>query len=502
MSLLQNIVFASYARSTHHKLALDALSHLQGPNAAGWSDFLLSEYGVFLAGAKAPDDVFKDFRNHVLHVRDNFWGGAISAAQQWYGQTVDHLRANQWKEAAYSAGVLSHYYTDPLMPLHTGQSEAEGAVHRAAEWSVTTSYDSLRAIIPDVGGYPGLNALQNEQWLSGMIRDGATFANQFYEMLIDHYNLSVGVKNPPAGLDRASQEAIARCLAYATVGLAIVLDRAFAEAAVAPPAVDLSAREIIASSKIPIRQLINKLADKNDKIAVEAIYKEVRETGKAIESLPESERLVRQFHAAEILNVPLAKLNAEKPRAAGTCYGQSASAKPILKEAAVFAAVPSVVPPTPIQETAALPSSPRFYLNVEDEIVDAPSIGPKTATRFQQIGMRKVRDFLNADAVKTAAKLATRHITAEVIRDWQDQSKLMIAVPGLRGHDAQILVAVGIRDGVTLSQAEVSSLLDKVLHVADTSEGKRILRSGAVPDAEEVTSWINAARQPIAARVA
>ena len=233
MSLLQNIVFASYARSTHHKLALDALPHLQGPNAAKWGDLLLSEYGAYLQGAKAPDDVFKDFKNHVLHVRDNFWGGAVSAAEQWYGQLVDHLRAKEWKEGAYSAGVLSHYYTDPLMPFHTGQSEAEGAVHRAAEWSVTTSYDTLRAIIPEIGGYPKLDAPENDQWLSSMIRDGATFANQFYEMLIDHYNLSVGVKNPPAGLDRASQEAIARCLAHATVGLAIVLNRAFAEAAVA-----------------------------------------------------------------------------------------------------------------------------------------------------------------------------------------------------------------------------------------------------------------------------
>ena len=502
MSLLKNIVFASHARSTHHKLALDALSHLKGPDAGTWSELLLSEYGAYLGGAKAPDDVFKDFRNHVLHVRDNFWGGAVSAAQQWYGQTVDHLRANQWKEAAYSAGVLSHYCTDPLMPFHTGQSEAEGAVHRAAEWSVTTSYDTLRAIIPEVGGYPRLNASKSEQWLSGMIRDGATFANQFYELLIDHYNLAVGVKNPPAGLDRASQEAIARCLAHATVELAIVLDRAFAEAAVAPPAVDLSAREVIASSKIPIRQLINKLADKNDKIAVEAIYKEVQETGKAIESLPESERLVRQFHAVEVLKVPLARLNAEKPRAAGTCYGQLASARPKLAAPVSVEPRATTITPSPIQETATLSSSPRFYLNPDDDIVDAPSIGPKTATRFQQIGMHKVRDFLNADAVNTAAKLETRHITAEVIRDWQDQSNLMIAVPGLRGHDAQILVAAGIRDRTALSQATVSRLLDKVLQVADTSEGKRILRSGAVPDEDEVTSWITAAQQQSTAKVA
>ena len=497
MSLLQNIIFASYARSTHHKMALDALQFLQGPNAAKWGDLLLSEYGSYLQGAKDPDDRFKDFKNHVLHVRDNFWGGAVTAAEHWYGQLVDQLRGNAWKDSAYSAGVLSHYFTDPHMPFHTGQTEAEGAVHRPLEWSVTTSYDTLRELIPEVGGYPSLSAPSGSDWLRVMIRDGATFSNQYYELLIDHYNLAVGVKNPPAGLDRVSQEAVAKCLARATVGIAVVFDRAFAEAAAQPPAVDLSAKQVIASSTIPIRQLINKLADKGDKSAVEAIYKEVQETGKAIHSLPESEKLVRQFHAAEVLHVPLAKLDAEKPRPAGTCYEKPVAAVPqpiaVLQSAAAVPQSATIV--APVIVAASHTSSPRYYLELDDEIVDAPSIGLKTATRFQQIGMTKVRDLMNADANATASKLATRHITATVVTDWQDQSRLMIEVPGLRGHDAQILVAAGIRAKSELSQAMVSDLLRKVVHAAGTTEGKRILRSGAVPDEAEVTEWIAAAQQ-------
>ena len=491
MSLLQRIIFASYARSTHHKMALDALQFLQGPNAAKWGDLLLCEYGSYLQGAKDPDDRFKDFKNHVLHVRDNFWGGAVTAAEHWYGQLVDQLRANAWKDSAYSAGVLSHYFTDPHMPFHTGQTEAEGAVHRAAEWSVTTSYDKLRALIPEVGGYPTLRAAKGGDWLGGMICEGAIFSNQYYDLLIDHYNLAVGVKNPPAGLDRVSQEAIAKCLARATAGIAIVFDQAFAEAAVTPPAVDLSANEVIAESKIPIRQLINKLADKGDKAAVEAIYKEVQETGKAIKSLPESEKLVRQFHAAEVLNVPLSKLDAQTPRPAGTCYGKPASATP---QVAMAVPQPAAIV-SPVIVATPHTTSTRYYLTMDDDIVDAPSIGPKTATRFQQIGMTKVRDLMHADATATASKLETRHITATVVADWQDQSRLMINVPGLRGHDAQILVAAGIRTQTELRQASVAVLLKKVVEVAATTEGKRILRSGAVPDEAEVTEWIAAAQQ-------
>jgi hypothetical protein len=36
MSLLFRIVHATYAKGTHHKLALDALGYLRGDDAEGW----------------------------------------------------------------------------------------------------------------------------------------------------------------------------------------------------------------------------------------------------------------------------------------------------------------------------------------------------------------------------------------------------------------------------------------------------------------------------------
>ena len=77
MSLLYAVVFASRCRSNHHRLAVDALRHLQSPDASDWQDLLLHYHEDYLTGAKAPDEEFKDFKNHVLHVRDNNWGGAV-----------------------------------------------------------------------------------------------------------------------------------------------------------------------------------------------------------------------------------------------------------------------------------------------------------------------------------------------------------------------------------------------------------------------------------------
>ncbi len=506
----------------------------------------------------------------------------MTASKQWYGQFVDQLRAEDWKNAAYSAGVLSHYYTDPHMPFHTGQTESEGAVHRAAEWTVTKSYDHLRDIIEnDIGGYPAVDVPTSGDWLGDMVKAGAVMANPNYEMLIDHYNLAVGVKNPPAGFDRAAQEVIAKCLAHATIGFARILERGFAEAAVSPPVINPTPESVLATINVPIRNVLNKLADSKDRQTVEAIYKEVQQTGKAVQSLPDSEKLVRRFHATEVLKVPLGVLDKEKPKPAGQKFSgpppqpalskvdslisaaiakavsskagpdfSKLAAAAIVPAAAVAAlapklAVPQVAanlkPEKPIVTTQAveelvaekpvvensvvqtspvatadmkkpessrtvparatiLPQSPtsrakakNFYLAFESPIVDAPSIGPKTATRFNEIGMQTIADLLQAEVTETAKRLDTRHITADLLRDWQAQSNLMVTVPGLRGHDAQLLVAANVRDRATLSKSQVTSLLQAVEAVAQSSQGRSILRDSAAPDLEEVTSWINSA---------
>lgn len=189
MSLLFNVLFANECTSTHHKLALDALRHLEDEDAELWRNLFLYYFDAYLDGSKAPDKKFKDFRNHVLHVQENYWGGACSKANEWYVQTVRHLKQGAWSKAAYAAGVLSHYFTDPFMPFHSGQSEEETQIHRAVEWSITKSYGELQNILEEQGGYPDIGAVEGDDWLAEMIRGGAELGNAHYQMIIDHYDL-------------------------------------------------------------------------------------------------------------------------------------------------------------------------------------------------------------------------------------------------------------------------------------------------------------------------
>ncbi|MBL8780223.1 MAG: DUF4332 domain-containing protein, partial [Alphaproteobacteria bacterium] len=59
MSMFYRLVMNSVCRSNHHRLAIDALRHLKNPQAEAWRDLFLDNHGRYLAGAKAPDEVFK-----------------------------------------------------------------------------------------------------------------------------------------------------------------------------------------------------------------------------------------------------------------------------------------------------------------------------------------------------------------------------------------------------------------------------------------------------------
>jgi hypothetical protein len=698
MSLLFRVIFAAKARSTHHKLALDALRHLRGALSDQWVDAFLYYADAYLTGSKAPDDKFKDFKNHVIHVSENYWGGAVESAKNWYDRTVAGLRDRRWNEAAYSAGVLSHYFTDPFMPLHTAQSESEGSVHRALEWSVTKSYEELQnLLIDDLGGYPDIQPPEGDDWLGAMIRAGARAAHASYDALIDHYNVPVGVKDPPRGLDQECRDRLAPLIGAATVGFARVLERAIDEADVSPPLRSVSVPGFLESLDLPFQWIANRIHDSRERAAVEAIYEEFANTGKVIHALSEDDRAVRRMHAEEVLKISLVELDRMPARAPGTKHGTGAAPRAICnwpvtsREAATTAyagprkrrerprrsevpkpavmpvlapvmtpalaltaaTVPSSTKPAPsekavTQQTPPPPAFPtlkfagakderkreptrpvqeilrevkgageprlavpkprtalapapkapepapaepavssgaeqtdaptaapteatgsatptkrgwknwlsifkrttkldgkspssepapenenapaepaphdgvefvpsgtqsiadsndessaaetpfaparsstlKFRLNSEAPVVDAPSIGQKTARRLEAIGITTVAEFLAMDVEDGSQKMGLKHLDPKTLREWQAQTRLALRIPNLRGHDAQILVGCGYKEPEQVARAKADDLLAKVDTFCATSEGERVLRSGPKPDASEIASWI------------
>lgn len=497
-STLFNVLFAWKCTSTHHKLAMDALNRIEGPAGSLWRDLCLKHVERYLDGSKAPDNVFKDFRNHVLHVRENEWGGSLAATRTWYDKTVTALRERRWSDAVYAAGVLSHYYTDPIHPFHTGQSEAESVVHRALEWSIACAYDELRTILEgELGGWPDVTAPDRADWLDDMVRTGARIANSHYEVFIDHYDFARGVKNPPSGLDQELKDRTASLIGLAVSGYSRVMERALAESQAEIPTTSTTLLSVLAQLTIPLFWITKKLKSARERAIVEATYREFEQTGKVIESLSEDDATIRRTHAEEVRNIPIEQLDAEPPAPIGAAHGIGTPARTAPgpgPSAAQPGSTPAGnrlthdAPKRPVAPPAI--AVPRFYLSATMPIEKAPSIGAKTAALLERHQVKTVADLLASSPDTLAAELKDRHLDAATLRTWQLQASLCCSVPLLRGHDAQILVACGVTSAAELAHSDPDSLLQKVNAFVATPAGDRILRGGAKPDRAEVTGWI------------
>jgi predicted flap endonuclease-1-like 5' DNA nuclease len=520
MGAYYDLVLNSVCRSNHHRIAVMALDHLRGGEADKWRDLFLKYHQTYLKGAKAPDDEFKDFKNHVVHPKDNFWGGAPKAAAEWYKRTLRALTEGDWEHAAWSAGVMSHYIADPHQPFHTDQSEAEGVIHRAAEWSFSKAFPEIKLIIEQHVGFPDLKMPDGDNWIEQIVHNGALRANPHYHTLIDHYNLEVGRKNPAAALDQETKDIVADLMAHASMAVAITLDRAFRESKARPPKVGLTLSTIFATCKTPIHSMLKQLDHQEDAKIVAAQYEEFKRTGKVKETLGEDDKIVRALHANEVLDTHLSSLDCEWPREHGLAHGEGAEprvhtkvkptkakaekpiriVKPAKAEADMATDMQEETPaPEKLEEApaaapAASSKAPRIRLTREALVVDAPSIGPKTANRFQVIGVKTVGDLLALSPEDAAQRIKASHINARIIKDWQAQALLACSVPDITGTTAQMLVGAGVTTAVDLAAADPASLLKAIGEFAKTREGEGALRGAAPPDQAKVEKWIASAK--------
>ena len=555
MDAIVAILRAAHCKSTHHYFAIDALHEVPSPQGKSLADLLLAYYADYLKGAKDPDNVFKDFENHVVHVRDGYWGGAAKTAEKWLDQSNRMLSAGNWKEAAYAIGVLSHYFSDPFMPLHTAQSPRETIVHRPLEWSVCCSYQSIFKMACEDSQLESFPIGSASNWLSDSILRGATMANRYYEPLMEDYDMKESGRHPELALGSDSRKTLAMIFTWVLTGWGGVIDRIANEASVKLPATSLAVPTMLAGLQMPVKKIVAGIESVEQKREVERILDEFNRTGNVVRNVSPEQRTVQKVRkerpelrpepsiveravTSELMQVPherkVAPVAAVRPKTVMPARNISTEIQPQiqplssprslepakLERSAPVSPPVSIIPTRPKVEpirdaapmlpkpekqvrefvkpspevTAGEKTTKRAKLTFDSPIIDAPAIGPKTAARLEAVGLPTVRDLLNQDADSISAELQTKWITPRIVGQWQDQARLACQIERLSAAGSGLLIMAGIRTAdelVRLRPAEVHAMVHAA---AQTSEGLRLLRDQGPPPLKTVERWIDAAR--------
>ncbi len=551
MDAIVAILRAAHCKSTHHYFAIDALHEVPSSRGQSLADLLLANYADYLKGAKDPDNVFKDFENHVLHVRGGYWGGAAKTAEKWLEQSNRMLSAGNWKEAAYAIGVLSHYFSDPFMPLHTAQSPRETIVHRPLEWSVCCSYQSIFKMACEDSQLESFPLGSASNWLTDSILRGATMANRYYEPLMDDYDMKESGRHPELALGSDSRKTLAMIFTWVLTGWGSVIDRIANEVSVKLPNTSLAVPTLLAGLQMPVKKIVAGIDSAEQKREVEKILDEFNRTGNVVRNVSQEQRTVQKVRkerpelrpepsivekavTSELMQVPAKPKVAPvpiKPKAVAqpqyvsTVIQQPDQPRsnpepakitqpaPIIQPATIIPTRPKIEPihaaepilqkpekqvrevviPAP-EVTANEKTTKRTKLTFDSPIVDSPAIGPKTAARLEAIGLTTVRDLLSHDAESISAELQTKWITPRIVDQWQDQARLACQIERLSAAGSGLLIMAGIRTAEELIRLRPAEAHAMVNAAAQTSEGQRLLREQEPPPLKTIERWIDAAQ--------
>ncbi len=463
--------FAS--RSTHHWLALKATENLDEPCKTA----LLYYVKDLLKGAKDPDDTLHDWYNHIFHPPS--YGGALKRIKELYGELIEKLKKEDWKSATYLLGLISHYISDPMNPLHTGQTKEEAKIHKLYEFGTfkkNTIYDAEIKVEDLSFDMSELDKVLTTNWLK---------SHGEYFNVLENYDASKGYqfhwdKGINEKLDKINKELLGKSVSL----ILAIWKNALKEANVNCPKKSLKLKTLVAALKTPLFIIGRWLNNRYMKKVTKAMKKELKEKGEVYESLPPDDKgLVEEFKKLEEqgklkmrreegikISKPIEPVKAIK-------YKEEKKEEP---------EKPKIEEKTGEPKQAGGKTRKLRYLKLDDPIEDAPEIGTKTGEKLRSIGIKKISDLLEKPTKEIIDAYPGRKPGEETVERWKTMTKMMTEIPNLRVKDVTYLYYAGIKNREDLEKITMNALKEKIERFLGTKKGEQIKNRHGEPDYERI----------------
>ena len=488
----------AHCRSTHHYFAVDALPLVQTASGRRLVEVLLRFHERYLTGATDPDIRFRDFQNHVIHVKNGYWGGAPRMAHKWYDRMQRYLRTDRFSDAAHAAGVLSHYFTDPFQPLHTEPSEREKVLHRPIEWSIHQSYQEIFDCWQNSDMEIVFQLSDKTGWLGESMLHASRFANRKCTELLEEFDLLRAVDNPTAGLNAGVKGSLAELFGLAITGWGRVLERAAAEAEATResliPSQAGTLAMVSAMVRIPAKCWQRYVEGTEEQWQIALMLKEYANHGDVNRHLSAEVDIVHR-----VVDIYQAEQLWQQSRSgAGTRVSVQ---QPVVSTKAVndnpkdTNATERSLPMTicvaesDAVSTSAFQLDSGVLLSEADLLSQSLCINSHASSRLATVGVHTVGDLLRCSAYELSAQLSTDWITPETISQWQMEVSLMVHMPGIGKRAVQLLVAAGYMTATAISKTPPKLLYQEISAVASTSTGRSFLQGALGPGPAEVAAW-------------
>jgi hypothetical protein len=161
----------AWGLTTHMYIVSEAMDALSNASWAAAFDYYAPE---LLAGSTTPDQAWQDWDNH-LYYPETGEHNAPWAAQMWYDYARDNFSADQWEEGFFALGVMSHYFADPNIPVHTDDNWPG---HGGYEADINENLGSLNHTTPSEV------LIAN---VTDFVIQSAVFSHQYYDTIFAAY---------------------------------------------------------------------------------------------------------------------------------------------------------------------------------------------------------------------------------------------------------------------------------------------------------------------------